>query len=535
MANDDPLRFLLADLGRADGPVDLPDLVQERGSLLIGIPGVASALVSDGEMDEEFRLTLFHMLVDEARMDMENRGRLGKRFLAEAADAIAALGEAGDLDLETGALLVRAYASAGIEPPEVLMPSVQDGALAEIGSDGIPDDLDAQIKDFRREYGDDDYMLHSLLNSLLGGMPAPLQAVFVQYMAVRDEVWCESLALYWLLSPVPEVRLAAAAGLKERARRGGLAPAAASTLTLIRTWMPADGLQLVLDEALREVRRQGPVEPLEAPAPRPGRFLGSLPDGSGSQSFTISLEGAGGPAAAFILLKAGHGVKDAFLVQGPETADAMLAQLARISEMYSIGLGLEALEPVLSAALAEGLAEGKAAPPGLIDVARACGFGALQPQAMTVRDWLMRVDPEGEVAHLPADERAELVEQSREWPLDHDLMGNWFEGTAVVDEALEGVNGSRQPSNAALWAALEKRRGYWALLMARAAHVLQLATGGRDWRSFVATATALIEGDALEGIPIMQHILDSSVAAWEEEEDALDAGAPAENGRFPDA
>ena len=90
-------------------------------------------------------------------------------------------------------------------------------------------------------------------------------------------------------------------------------------------------------------------------------------------------------------------------------------------------------------------------------------------------------------------------------------------------------------NHAALWAALKQRHGYWALLMARAAHVLQLAAGERDWRSFVATATALIDGEVLEGIPIMQHILDSSVTVWQEEERALDGGALAWNGRLPHA
>ena len=224
------------------------------------------------------------------------------------------------------------------------------------------------------------------------------------------------------------MRLAAASGLCERARRGSLDAIAASTLTLIGTWMPADRVLPVLDTILRETRPHEPSEPMRAP--RPGLFLRSLPDGFGNQSFAVSLEGADGPATAFILLKAGHGVKDAYLIRETETTDAMLAQLAWLSETNCVDLAFDALEPVLSAALAEGLAEGKAVPPGLIDVAGACGLGDLRPQAMTARDWLMRIDSEGEVANLPAGERAELIERSRDWPLDYDLIANWFEGTA---------------------------------------------------------------------------------------------------------
>ncbi len=529
MAKDDQLPALLTGLGIGDDPTALTALMEGHGHLLLGTPGLASALVADGEMDEQLRLDLFQMLADEARMDMENRGRLGKRFLAEAADAISVLSEAGSLNPETGASLVQAYARAEVVAPEGLVAAVQENALAEIGSDGLPDDLDAQIEDFRRGFGDNDFLLYSFLNNLLGGMAVPLQAAFVQHVAGQGEAWSGSLALYWLLSPVAEVRLAAAGGLRERAQRGSLDTATASMLLLIRPWLPADRVLPVLDTALREARRQEPVEPLEMPSMRPGRLLGTLPDGSGCQSFAVSLDGADGSAAAFVLLKVGHGVKDAFLARGTEMADAMLAQLAEVSEACSVDLPFDALEPALSAALAEGLSEGKAAPPGLIDVARACGLGALRAQAMTARDWLSRIDPEGEVARLPASKRAELIELSRDWPLEYSLIEDWFEGTAIVEEALAGANGSR-PQNAALWAALEKRRDYWALLMVRAAHVLQSATGDRDWRSFVATATALVDGEALEGIPIMQHVLETTVCAWQEEERALNGNDPAVGG-----
>ena len=94
MAKDDRLWLLLADLDRTAGAGALTALMQEGSTLLFGTPGVPSALVSDGEMDEELRLTVFHILVDEARTDMENRSRLGKCFLAKATEAIASLGEA---------------------------------------------------------------------------------------------------------------------------------------------------------------------------------------------------------------------------------------------------------------------------------------------------------------------------------------------------------------------------------------------------------------------------------------------------------
>ena len=121
------------------------------------------------------------------------------------------------------------------------MPAVHERALAGIGPAGFPDDFDTQIEEFRRQLGNDDFVLHTFLNDLLGGMSVPLQAAFVQHVVGRDEAWCGCLALYWILSPVLEVRLAAAGGLREQVQRGSLEPAEASTLRLIRTLVPTDG------------------------------------------------------------------------------------------------------------------------------------------------------------------------------------------------------------------------------------------------------------------------------------------------------
>lgn len=90
-----------------------------------------------------------------------------------------------------------------------------------------------------------------------------------------------------------------------------------------------------------------------------------------------------------------------------------------------------------------------------------------------------------------------------------------------MDEALKGV-GDRRQANAALWATLGKRRDYRSLLVARAAHVLNAATGEEDWRSFVATAAALIDGAAPQTLPVMEHVLDASLATWQAEEYILD-------------
>ena len=135
------------------------------------IPGIASTLVSRRETDADLRLILFEILVEEARMDMENRGRLGQSFLAEARVAIDALSEADGLDLGTAMSLARAYARAEMEAPESLVSFLLGDVEAQAGMEGVLADLDAQLDDLRGEVGDDDYMLHACPFLGPGGRP----------------------------------------------------------------------------------------------------------------------------------------------------------------------------------------------------------------------------------------------------------------------------------------------------------------------------------------------------------------------------
>ena len=527
MSDDDPVRAWLDDLGDSDDPADAIHLAMDHAPALLATPGVASALISDREGDAARRLLLFAALVEQARLNMEGRGRLAESFLAEARAAIDELADGGDLDLETAMTLARAYGSADIEAPDSLLSFLLADIQARAQDEGFPGDLDAGLDALQQEAGGDHYALYALLVDMLSAVPAPLRPGLVHHIADRDEAWCGRLALYWLLDTATEMRLAAAGGLRERARRGSLDPAAASPLPLIRTWIPADGARSLLDTALRAARRRELVGPLERLALRPVRLVGTLPDGSGGQSFAAALEDDDGPAAALVLLKTGQGVKDAFLVRGEDAEDALSLQIA---EAGGFEVDWAVLEPALAAALAEGFSAGRPPAAGFIDVVSACGLGDLRPRTMTAHDWLAHIDPEREIAGLSAHRRGRLIGRSETWPDRHEMVAAWYEGTAVVDEALDRATGPRQ-LKAALWTCLEKRRGYWALLMLRTAHVLK-AAGDADWRSFVATAAALLDGRSLKKVPIMDYILSASIAAWQVEEYGVAMAIP-DDGVWP--
>ena len=171
----------------------------------------------------------------------------------------------------------------------------------------------------------------------------------------------------------------------------------------------------------------------------------------------------------------------------------------------------ECVELLLSAGLAEGLERGRLGPAGLIDVAVAGGLAELRPRPMTLRDWLDELDRDGEIAGLAPAEREVLIEESAAWPGRHPAVEAWSEGTALYRDAVVETP-SGEGTEEAFWARMEERREAWALTMLRAAYVLK-SGGDGDWRSFAATAMALLDGRTLKTVPIMDRIYAETLLA----------------------
>ena len=92
------------------------------------------------------------------------------------------------------------------------------------------------------------------------------------------------------------------------------------------------------------------------------------------------------------------------------------------------------------------------------------------------------------------------------------VVRGWSEGTAILQEADD-----EDQVKAAFLARIETRREDWALRMLRSAHILNGA-GNVDWRTFAGTAKALLDGWALEDMPIMEYVCERTYRALAIEE-----------------
>ena len=139
---------------------------------------------------------------------------------------------------------------------------------------------------------------------------------------------------------------------------------------------------------------------LFAPLPRRrAEIFGSIPDKWGTQMLHAVLQGGDEPAVAIVVTESGRGITQALVIPGMEAISG-IAEPDGFDKM--IETPWETFEEQVAAALAEGLALERPPPAGLVDVALACGMWELRTPAMTARDWLSELDPNGEIAGLPA-------------------------------------------------------------------------------------------------------------------------------------
>ena len=514
MAGDDPVRICLDELRDKGGIGAARDMAEQRSVALLGLQGAASDLVVialDSEGGERERsLDLLGALIREARKDGENLGHLGRRFLEEAAASIAMLVVEGRLEHTDALDLTNAYVLGDVDAPDTLVAFLMArlNALARAEGATGTGGLDAEI-DKVRQAAEGDHDLYRVVDKWLAVFPARRKAGIVRHIAGRPEEFGGRLALYWLLDSSSEVRLAAAGGVNGRVNMRIVEPGSLSVVPLIRNWIPADAARALLDTALRESRRRGLFSPLGGPVGHPVRFLGGLPDRSGAQAFAGVTDDDDGPVLAMATIRPGHGVEQAAVVRGTHAREG-IAELENGRD--TVELPRKSFELLLGAAVSEGLQTGRLAPAGLIDVALACGLAELRPRAMTAQDWLDELDPAGGIPALEAAEREDLVEESAAWQDRHPMVEAWSEGTAIYRDARDEARGW-DGTEAAFWARMEERREHWSLAMLRAAHVLKGADHA-DWRSFVATAMAVLDGRTLKAVPIMDRVYAETLAAW---------------------
>ncbi len=459
-------------------------------------------------MDKELELRddllgLFSGVLDAMRMNRENREKDATAIFALVERWLDAKAASDSLDDRHKMALCQAFIRAGLEPPDTIrINPIGAGSEEDMGGRDMPD-----IETLMRNLIPDDvtgYPAYMVLREGIGTMPRGASALFVTQMVAQAVPKLVSLGRYFLLDPMAEMRGAAAEGFVDLAHAGAIDAGVLSDLIRLRKWLPDQATKTILDRAIKEALRR---EATGGSIPGPWtvhRLVTSLPDGTGSQSIMASVSRGSHKCIATLLLKAGHGIKDAYAIPCTSASDQRrtLIELEDAVPMHEVPKAY--LSNALATALGEGLAEGLAPAPGFLDVAEMLGLGDIAPVEHGATSLLAIADPEAQLGGLSATKRGRLIARSIEWARDHEMSSSWFVTDAILSARLDEAKTERQAEQV-VWAHLETRREFWSALFARSAAILRFA-GADDWLTFAAVVQVLSSDRTLKRIPIFEMI-----------------------------
>ncbi len=448
-------------------------------------------------------LGLFRGVLDAMRMNRENREKDAVEIFALVDTWLDAKAASAALDNTQKMGLCQCFIRAGLVPPDAIRITSM-GSRSERAMEGNETpDIDALIRDL---IPDDvtGYPAYMALCEALGAMPRDALSFFVTQMIAQAAPKQVSIGRFFLLDPIAERRSAAAEGFVELAHAGAVDAAVLTDLIRLRRWVPDQKTKASLDLAIKEALRR---EAAGGAIPGPWtvhRLVTTLPDGTGSQSIMASVSRGSRKCIATLLLKAGHGIKDAYAIPCTSAKDQRRT-FAELEEVVPVrDVPADYLPMALAAALGEGLARGLPPAPGFLEVAEMVGLPDIAPLEGGSAPLLEIADPEAHLAALTKNKRGRLIAQSIEWVRDHEITSSWFVSDAILSAKLDEAKTERQAERV-VWAHLETQREFWSSLFARSA-AIQRAVGSEDWLTFAAVVDGLVSGRALKRIPIFEMI-----------------------------
>ena len=281
---------------------------------------------------------------------------------------------------------------------------------------------------------------------------------------------------------------------------------------MIRGWFSGGSVQAALDELIKKARHKAVSGQSRQAGAEVQEIVASITDGVGAQSIAVRLKQGAASVLAMILIKAGHGIKDGFLVppENNEDAEYMLGQLR--AETGADDITDHTLCVLLEGALADGLEHGHLPAPGFLDVIEACNLFDLRPQELGLQALLDLADPNRKIQDASAQALGHWINDDN--ALDHlePLTDSWFEDTKETREIVATGRTARSIETKT-WKFLETRRDIWARRFLQTAVMLRDGDQLREWKTLTASAHGLMSGRSLKRIPLIEDIMYTTLSA----------------------
>ena len=466
------------------------------------VSDMLAQLDSEPEFPDDL-LVLFSSVLDVMRMNRENSEKDAAVIFELVEGWLSAKTANDSLNSVQKMELCRAFIRVGLEPPDSIRFDSDD-----LHPQGIPGDQEMpDIEELMRDLIPADvtgYPAYMVLREGVGSMPRGASALFVTQMVAQGAPQLVSLGRYCLLDPMAEMRTAAAEGFVDLAKHGAIDATVLSDLIRLRKWIPDQGTKSMLDRAIKEALRREATGGSVPGAWTIHRLVSSLPDGTGSQSILASVSRGSQKCIVNLLIKAGHGVKDAYAIPCTSASDQRhtLDEMEEAMPVHAVPV--DYLPEAVAAAIGDGLAKGMPPAPGFVDAAQMLGLDEITPFEHGTVSAGDIADPQSHLDGLSAAKRGRLIGRSIKWARDYEMSSSWFATDATLLAKLDATKTEHQAEKV-VWAHLDTRRDFWSSLFARSAAILRHA-GSEDWLVFASVVQGLEAGRALKKTPIFEMI-----------------------------
>jgi len=458
----------------------------------------------------------YSFMLGETLEQLRQRSEAGQRRAAMALDQVrAAIAEqlrSGKLSPASAVALVSAFSRAGIEIGGDVRAALNEG-MAGVASiePGFPlPDPAEMLRNLAEACDSDPFMIHSEFAGMTAAMPAELQLSLLGGLVLSDLAALREAAIGWLLAE-PAIARPLAQLIEAAAKRGLVSVASVTHLMLIRNWVSEDQRRAV--DAIVKAARSAGAAPEKRPSIQIRELLMSERDGAGAQSIFASIKEGRKHALASILVKQGHGVRDAWVARSLSKAEVedMIGHIA--SEMAVHETTAEDAAVLLSDALAESHRAGATLPFGLVQAIMMMGIADVAPRAMPVNDLIGSILAEADAAQTDANAQMKAVRSSGRWLATNPQLASWFENGDDVAAAIKGKRRIDDRLAAIMKHVLEPKRGYWAAVVAWSAYAQRGDDEDSAWIEMALVAREMASERPLTEIPLARYIAVQSADA----------------------
>lgn len=497
------------------GAHSVGDVLIERPNVVLLIVDVTAAEARKRRPDERICQAYAFMLgqtLERLRQRAEAGQAFGAIVIDQVRNAIAHQLTEGTLAPRAAMLLAAAFTRNGIDLGNELRNALES-AMAQRGGERaseVPLDPSSMLKALAEGCDNDPFIIHTELAAMIAATPAELQLTLLDPLVEADAPDLREAAIGWLLAE-PALASALVRRIEAAAKQGLVSPLSVAHLMIMRNLVP-ESRRSGIDAIIKAARVHGP-SPSRRTSIQIRELLISERDGAGAQSIFASVKEGRDQALVSILVKQGHGVRDAWVARslGKAEVEEMLARIT--AEMPHHEATAEDVALLVSAALADGAVTGAMPPFGLVQAIRLIGLSDVTPTTITVEDLVSTLLADTDEANMSEEITSRALRTSGQWRASNSNVQSWFENGDEVAAARQGKRKKNDRIAAIIEDVLEPRRAFWAEVIAWSAFARRGGGNDSKWLDMSLVARELAGDRPLAELPLATLIAVQTDAA----------------------